>query len=361
MTSYEYITLQSRIPEPLCAFAGVYIPHNSTLLIHGGYGDSENRNIYSLNLESEDWRLFRTCDSSLVGHSAVEIEGRMLIFGGWNEKEYSDELILYDPQDDSIKSMTRTGSPSNWDYPAGRRDHSLTLAHNNVYLLGGWDSWAWDNSCDSFTKLWKLTQDFKWELCEVFGENPSTRRGHSTIFCKTTDELIVFGGIYGFTALLCDFYVLHLKDMQWNKLNVPGTPSKRAWHSAASVGDFMYLFGGLVEMKRTSSELFKFDMVNRVWNEVQVRNGIVGRFGGLMVEVEGFLIVLGGKTANEESLNDVHVLDIDSSYTKFRQNAEIFAISKSVSKEIVPPAVPSELVLSRKFEKKTLFDFLAFK
>jgi hypothetical protein len=360
MSSFEYVQLQNKIPEPLCAFAGVYIPHNSSVLIFGGFGDSESRNIYRLNLESLDWRLEKTCETSLVGHSSVEIEGRMVTIGGWSEKDYSDQVFVYDPLDQSSKALTRTSS-SNWDYPAGRRDHSLTLAENEIFLLGGWDSLAWNNSCDTFTKLWKLNSSFKWQICEVFGENPSTRRGHSTVYCSETKELVVFGGIYGYTALLSDLYVLHLKDMQWNKLNARDSPSKRAWHCAASVGQFMFVFGGLVEMKKTANDLFKFDMVGKTWHEILISCSPPGRFGGIMLQVEGFLIILGGRTSQDETLNDAHVLDIDSNYKNFRKNSELYGISHYNVEDIKPPSIPKELTISSKFEKRTLFDFNALK
>ena len=103
MENYRYTKLSSKIPEPLCCFAGVYLPQFNSVYIQGGYGDTENKNIYCFNLETQDWRLKLTNTESLVGHAAVEIEGRMYMFGGWNEKEYTNSSMLYDPLDDSIR------------------------------------------------------------------------------------------------------------------------------------------------------------------------------------------------------------------------------------------------------------------
>lgn len=361
MESYNYISLACKIPEPLCAFAGVYIPHNNSIYIQGGYGDSESKNIYCLNLDTQDWRLKASHTESLVGHSAIELEGRMLIFGGWNEKEYTENLLLFDPMDDSLTVSSNQVNLSDWEYPSGRRDHTLTLASNNIYLLGGWDSWNWNNSCQTFTKLWKLTEEFKWEICEVFGENPSTRRGHSTVYSQLNDELIVFGGIYGYTSLLGDMYILELKDMRWNKCGIPSGPSKRAWHSACCVGSSMYVFGGLVEMKKTSNELFRFDMITKTWQEILIPNSPCPRYGGLMLAVEDFLVILGGKNANDECLNDVHVLDIDNSYKNFKENGENFGLSVFSGPEKPFPDLPIELQVSRRYQKKTNFNFAFFK
>lgn len=361
MEPYTFIPLSCKIPEPLCAFAGAFIPHNNSIYIHGGFGDSESKNIYCLNLDTLDWRLKSSHCESLVGHSAVELEGRIIFFGGWNEKEYTDSLLLFDPMDDTIKSSSSQSNSPDWEYPSGRRDHTLTLARNNIYLLGGWDSWNWNNSCQTYTKLWKLTEEFKWEICEVFGENPSTRRGHSTIYNPLNDELIVFGGIYGYTSLLDDLYIVQLKDMEWTKCLIGSGPSKRAWHSAACVNNFMYIFGGLIEIKKMANDVYKFDLVSKTWQEIFIQNSPSPRYGALMLSIEGFLIILGGKNSQDEALNDVHVLDIDKNFKVFRENAENFGVSVFAGQDKQFPDLPVELQVSRKFQKKTNFNFTLFK
>ncbi|OMJ92139.1 hypothetical protein SteCoe_5127 [Stentor coeruleus] len=361
MEKYNISLLPCNIPEPLCSFAGVYLPQFSSIFIHGGFGDNENNAIYCINLESLQSMVKASSTLSLIGHAAVEIEGRMFIFGGWNGTEYSNSSLIFDPLDESVKKTEAPSNAKEWEYPVGRRDHSLTLAGNNIYLLGGWDSWKWTNAPSTFSQLWKLTDSWKWELCEVFGENPSTCRGHSTIYFAELEELVVFGGIYGYTTLLNDLHVLNLKDMQWNKLVTNDGPSKRAWHCAANVDKYMYVFGGLIEIKKTSNELFRFDLLEKKWEEIFVENMPSPRCGALMINVEGFLVVLGGKNQQEETLKDAFVIDIDQKYENYRENADNYGVCfKEIGHGIEPPQIPKEHVYSKRYIPKTNFDVNKF-
>lgn len=361
METYKYIKLAFQIPEPLCCLASVYLPQFNSVYIHGGYGDTENKSIYCMNLETLDWRSKSSTPESLVGHAAVEIEGRMFIFGGWNEKEYTSASLLYDPIDNSMIKCSPDHAATEFEYPSGRRDHTLTHAGDNIYLLGGWDSWKWSNANSSFSQLWKLVGSWTWELCEVFGENPSTRRGHSTIYFKELEELVVFGGIYGLNSLLGDLYVLSLHEMHWNKLNIEGGPSKRAWHCASNYGNFMYVFGGLIDSKNCSSELFRFDLVNKNWECMFLDNGPSPRCGGNMLQIEGFLMILGGRTQNEEASSEVFILDIEENYQKFRENAKMYGEVYHATAGIEPPPIPEDLRVSRRYSRKSSFNPLTFK
>jgi N-acetylneuraminic acid mutarotase len=337
------------------------MPQFSSIIIHGGYNEAESKTVYSLNLETLLWKLSTQNTESLIGHSAVEIDGRMFIFGGWNEKEYTNTSILYDPLDDTIKKSNFPANQNEWEYPNGRRDHTLTYANNHVYLLGGWDSWKWTNSTSSFGRLWKMNENWKWELCEVFGENPSMRRGHSTVYFEEYDELIVFGGIYGLSTLLDDIYALHLKDMQWNKLSIDQAPSKRAWHSAAGIGNCMYIFGGLIELKKTCNKLFKFDVLQRIWTEIYIESILSPRCGGLMLNAENFLVILGGRNQAGESLNDIYVIDINGKFQEYQEYAKLYGVKyQSISSNIPVPIIPKELSVSRKYVKRTRFNFNSF-
>lgn len=74
-------------------------------------------------------------------------------------------------------------------------------------LFGGWDSTRWTNADVFFTQVWRLNQEWKWELVEVFGEPPCSRRGHSASLAED-GSIVVFGGIYGYSKLLDDVYRL---------------------------------------------------------------------------------------------------------------------------------------------------------
>ena len=81
------------------------------------------------------------------------------------------------------------------------------------------------------------------------------------------------------------------------------------------------------------------------------------RCGALMLQVEGFLLVLGGMNTHEEALDEVFVIDIEGGYDNFRNNAEFFGVShKNNEPDVVPPPIPKEYLVSRRYLKKQEFN-----
>lgn len=58
--------------------------------------------------------------------------------------------------------------------------------------------------------MWKLEGEWRWKLCEVFGEPPISRRGHTVSLFEEMNTLVVFGGIYGYSKLLNDVHIFNL-------------------------------------------------------------------------------------------------------------------------------------------------------
>ena len=119
----------------------------------------------------------------------------------------------------------------------------------------------------------------------------------------------------------------------------------------------MYVFGGLAEIKKCCNELFRFHLEEKNWEELQVEGSPSPRCGALMLNVEGFLLILGGKNQQEEALNEVYVLDIDGFYQKFKENAQCYGVIYNFSEaEIVPPAIPKEFLKAKRYVRKTDFN-----
>jgi hypothetical protein len=82
---------------------------------------------------------------SFVVFSQV-VGDQIYVYGGWNGKKYLNYGFLY-----SVDKMNML-LEKNKDrvVPTARRDHSITLVNNKMFLFGGW------NCVEQFSDLWVL-------------------------------------------------------------------------------------------------------------------------------------------------------------------------------------------------------------
>lgn len=142
MERIEFISLNTENPpEARYCPVGVYSKEYNTVFIHGGTGaNADLKDFCSLDFETLKWEKRGATPDCLTGHAGVEIDSRILIFGGWNEQEYTNSCILYDPEDSSLRKGNDQSMTGEWSLPAQRRGHTFTKAKDCIYLLGGWDS-----------------------------------------------------------------------------------------------------------------------------------------------------------------------------------------------------------------------------
>ncbi len=119
------------------------------------------------------------------GHSAIYVGGIIIIFGGKGPKStvYND-LYTFDPSPDKYTWLlaNETG-----EAPTPRFNHSANLWNKKMYIFGGW------NGKDFFNDI--LTFDLErmiWSKLETSGIPPIPRQGHAS--CVVGDNLIIQGG-----------------------------------------------------------------------------------------------------------------------------------------------------------------------
>ena len=100
----------------------------------------------------------------------------------------------------------------------------------------------------------------KWTPVSASGTPPEPRRGHSSVYAPTYNEMIVFGGQNANGQMLNDVWVLGLSGAPgWWKLNPTGTPpAPRKGHSAVyDVGNNrMIVFGGETDSSAFPSDIW---------------------------------------------------------------------------------------------------------
>ncbi|OQR91776.1 hypothetical protein ACHHYP_04373 [Achlya hypogyna] len=218
-------------------------------------------------------------------HAAAVWRDVLMVFGGWDQPGLRPLAILelLDLRTRCWTHGSTTGAP-----PSPRGNPTLVVDHARGFavLFGGWDkvtrfndvhvldlaTWAW-HDCSSepapaprtdhaavwwrdcmvvvggstregpVNDVWMWHPDTRWwEQMHCTGDIPVPRTSHAVALVG--DRLILSGGqshVCG-TTVFASCYALDLTTREWTAL--PSFPSGRCRHSAAVLGDSVYVHGG---------------------------------------------------------------------------------------------------------------------
>ncbi|PIK62823.1 putative host cell factor 1 isoform X2 [Apostichopus japonicus] len=184
---------------------------------------------------------------------------RLFIFGGMVEYgKYSNELYELQASRWEWKRL-KPRSPKIGPVPCPRLGHTFTLVGSKAYLFGGLanDSDDPKNNIPRYLNdLYTLElrsgyPNLSWDLPEVHGTLPPARESHTCVSYSGREEksprLIVYGGMSG--CRLGDLWQLNIDAMTWIRPDVHGpVPLPRSLHSATTIGNRMFVFGGWVPL-----------------------------------------------------------------------------------------------------------------
>ncbi|KAM7006711.1 LOW QUALITY PROTEIN: host cell factor 1a [Tautogolabrus adspersus] len=184
---------------------------------------------------------------------------RLLVFGGMVEYgKYSNDLYELQASRWEWKKL-KAKNPKNGPPPCPRLGHSFSLVGNKCYLFGGLanDSEDPKNNIPRYLNdLYTLelragSSVVGWDIPITYGVLPPPRESHTAVVYteKTSrkSRLIIYGGMSG--CRLGDLWTLDIDTLTWNKPSVNGTaPLPRSLHSATTITNKMYVFGGWVPL-----------------------------------------------------------------------------------------------------------------
>ncbi|XP_019735010.1 host cell factor 1a [Hippocampus comes] len=184
---------------------------------------------------------------------------RLLVFGGMVEYgKYSNDLYELQASRWEWKKL-KAKNPKNGPPPCPRLGHSFSLVGNKCYLFGG----LANDSEDPKNNIPRYLNDLyilelragssfvAWDIPIAYGVLPPPRESHTAVVYteKTSrkSRLIIYGGMSG--CRLGDLWTLDIDTLTWNKPSVSGTaPLPRSLHSATTITNKMYVFGGWVPL-----------------------------------------------------------------------------------------------------------------
>jgi len=154
-----------------------------------------------------------------------------------------------------------------------RYGHAVVSFSDCIYLWGGRN-----DRCGSDDKMWRFcgrTHTWRHILCS--GDQPSGRDGHS--MTRWRNKIIVFAGFD--SEVECYSNETHVFDIDtafWTKTITAGTPARwRDFHTAAEIGDKLYVFGGRADIfghMQSSNDFYcntlkYLDLKSWTWQEVK--------------------------------------------------------------------------------------------
>ncbi|XP_043107911.1 host cell factor 1a isoform X3 [Puntigrus tetrazona] len=184
---------------------------------------------------------------------------RLLVFGGMVEYgKYSNDLYELQASRWEWKKL-KPKAPKNGAPPCPRLGHSFSLVGNKCYLFGGLanDSEDPKNNIPRYLNdLYTLelrpgSSVVGWDIPVTYGVLPPPRESHTAVVYteKATKKsrLVIYGGMSG--CRLGDLWTLDIDTLTWNKPAISGAaPLPRSLHSATTITNKMYVFGGWVPL-----------------------------------------------------------------------------------------------------------------
>ncbi len=267
--------LVSSEPRPNARERHCMVASGSNLFMFGGsMGIVPTAEMWSFDTVGRAWTHVQattgTAPAAREGCTLATVGDKMLLFGGSTSAGLSNELWEF-----KAGEWTYLNAHISGRLPRPRARHSVAVVNDTMYVVGG-DMGSPDTDAEVFlyhTKDAGSTLVFPNSSSTLF---PPATRGHTLISLDTS--IFFFGGMEA--SHLPEFYQINLETttLEWSNLAEPRTtqltPSARKHHSVVSLGNTIYLFGG---MSTLSDELWSYHSNHGTWNLLSsARRGLWG-------------------------------------------------------------------------------------
>ena len=182
-------------------------------------------------------------------------QGRVLMFGGYGQTGYADDVWSYRPAANRWERLAPAGQG-----PTGRFRHTAVWDPDGAQMLvfGGYRGGALGD-------LWSYRPaSNRWMLLAPSGPAPPGRARHSAVWDAESRQMLVFGGSHG--EPLADLWSYRPSSNSWTSLRPSGpTPPTHFLHAAVwdPGGARMLVFGGYGG--RRFDELWSYRPADDAW------------------------------------------------------------------------------------------------
>ena len=205
-------------PSGRTSHSSIYDPLRDRMLVFGGYDGGNRNDLWALDLTGGTaWTALSptgTPPSVRFGHAAIydALRDRMVIFGGLSGTLKNDVWALSLAGTPAWTQLAPTGTP-----PAAR--HSTSAIYDSLrdrmVIFSGSTGFTYND-------VWMLSLagGTAWSAITPAGVPPSNRYGHTAIYDRARDRMVVFGGTGGSN----DAWEMALAVPNWTQLTATRTP-----------------------------------------------------------------------------------------------------------------------------------------
>ncbi|XP_050418348.2 uncharacterized protein LOC126831740 [Patella vulgata] len=154
----------------------------------------------------------------------------------------------------------RVGSSSNQS-PRSRFKHSSCVHGNYVYIYGGKDG------TQPLKDLWRFdTSTEEWDELDTHGSELGHLQGHTLVSYKRL--ILIFGGEFTNTVNTAPLWIYnpdlnHIRKCWCDQ--TASQPCGRREHTAVIYNNNMYIYGGFIDIKGSTSELWQYSIDEEEW------------------------------------------------------------------------------------------------
>jgi N-acetylneuraminic acid mutarotase len=214
-----------------------------------------------------------TLPTARYGHSMVEIDGALYVFGGVLQGSGSARMGDPDPPNPApVNDLWRFNKDHAWQQltplnaPPARQGHAATADNGKMYIHGGKDAGG-----ASMYDLWVYEPSANlWTESASGGTTPSPRYNHTITALPDGSQggrIVIFGGMYNATTpSSTNPYAYCPTTGVWYRKNAPSFASL-VGHTAVAKDNTMVAVGGSANGKATSN-IWQFDLNANRWTQI---------------------------------------------------------------------------------------------
>ena len=201
----------------------------------------------------------------LSNHSGIVHGDKMYLFGGSKDSgDSNDVMYALDLQKYRWEVVEQSA-----EVPSTRDEHSTSLYENTMIIFGGFEAGERVNTIFKFHFAAK-----KWEQVRAKSPLPEPRAGHSSVIYK--DTLVIFGGKNVENEKLNDVWAFSFTTLTWTQYqkneSKEGAPLARSGHSSSISGQYMIVFGGILDVTKELDDMMIYDLEKKRW--IQLFEGL---------------------------------------------------------------------------------------
>lgn len=220
--------------QAVVAGGKIYVPG-------GRLASGQPTNILEIyNPHQENWSVGASLPIPLSAYALVAFEGDLYLFGGWNGKEFSNQVLRYDPNQDQWNELT--------PMTIARGFAGAATVGGKIYILGGYDGTTSLSYNSIYSPELEGTDTSPW------AEGTPLPEGRSSMgVANVADDIFLIGGKGTHTDVFSQMKYVTNEDI-WD---VTTNPLASPWSSMSVVpfGTKLYAFGGMLEGEPTNRNL----------------------------------------------------------------------------------------------------------